>query len=278
MNTVGKPALWIGRVVSVLGVLIFISSGLMKFSGSPEVAQGFEHFGWPSSLITTVAILELGSAALYLLPPFSFLGAILLTGYIGGAMATHLRLQEPVYMHVLLGILIWFGLFLREPRLRVLLPVRGRDRIHSREIIIDRPAAEVFAYLRSLKNFSAWNPFAKADPQLRPQFKGSDGAVGSQMSWDGNKMVGAGEQEITRIVDGERIEFELRFLRPFASTTTGSFAVAPAGSGQTKVIWSMLGKTAFPMTILCLVFSTEKMIGGQFENGLKELKKLLEKK
>lgn len=277
MNSVGRPVLWTGRAFTVLAALPFVLSGAMKFMGSPQVVQGFEHFGWPPSMILTIAVLEIGSVVLYLLPPFSLLGAILLTGFLGGAMATHLRIGEPVHMHVAIGLLIWAGVFLREPRLRVLIPVLGKDCTFTREIVINRPPKDVFTYLRSLRNFHTWNPFAKGDPQLRVEFKGSDGSVGSQLSWDGNNKVGAGEQEIIRIIDGDRVEFELRFLRPFANTTTGSFAIAPAGDGKTKVIWSMAGKAAFPMTIFGLFFSADKMIGGQFENGLRDLKAMLEK-
>ena len=89
--------------------------------------------------------------------------------------------------------------------------------------------------------------------------------------------MGSGEQEITRIVDGQRIEFELRFKKPFAATNTGHFAVEPAGNGQSKVIWRMAAKTAFPMTIIALFINMDKMIGREFEEGLRQLKAILEK-
>lgn len=267
---------WAGRVLTAVAALPFLFSGLMKFGGSAQVAQGFEHFGWPASMITIIAVLELGSVLLYLISPSSMLGAVLLTGFLGGAMATHLRIGEPVYLHIAIGFAIWGGLFLREARLRVLLPVRGKDCVFSREIVIDRPVSEVFAYLRSLKNFHGWNPFGKADPQVRVEFKGADGAVGSEMWWDGNNSVGSGEQEFYRIVENERVDFELRFKRPFANTTTGSFATASLEAGKTKVTWTMVGKSIFPMTIFSLFMNPDKMIGGHFENGLRELKAILE--
>ena len=86
--------------------------------------EGWTHLGWPVSMITWIAILEVICVLLYVIPQVSILGAILLTGYIGGAISTHLRIGEPVVMQVVFGLLIWGGLFYREPRLREILPVR----------------------------------------------------------------------------------------------------------------------------------------------------------
>ncbi len=86
--------------------------------------EGWTHFGWQESSITTIAVLELLSVVLYLIPQISVLGAIVLTGYLGGAIATHVRVGEAVYIHVAIGLLIWGGLYLREPRLRAILPIR----------------------------------------------------------------------------------------------------------------------------------------------------------
>jgi len=125
MKSASRTATLTGRTLTVLASLPFLASSAMKFSGSPQVIQGLEHFGWSQSMLITLAILELGSVILYLIPPFSILGGIVLTGFLGGAIATHLRIGEPVYIHVVLGFMIWLGLFLREPSLRSLIPVRG---------------------------------------------------------------------------------------------------------------------------------------------------------
>jgi hypothetical protein len=113
-----------GWVLTVLASLPFLMSAAMKFKGGEQMAQGWAHFNWPEAMLIPVAILELSSVVLYLIPQVSVLGAIVLTGYLGGAIATHLRLQEAVYVHVIIGILIWGGLYLREPRLKALLPIR----------------------------------------------------------------------------------------------------------------------------------------------------------
>jgi len=115
---------WAGRVVSVLAILPFVPSAGMKLLRHPEVFKGMAHLGLPESLIMPLAVLELLVVAVYLVPRTAVLGAILLAGYLGGAILAHLRIGEPIYMQSLMGVLVWLGLWLREPRLRGLLPVR----------------------------------------------------------------------------------------------------------------------------------------------------------
>lgn len=277
MSTENKTAAWSGRVLTTLAALPFVFSFIMKFSGNPQVLQGVAHLGWPETMIVKLGVLEAICVLLYLIPPTSVLGGIVLTGYLGGAIATHLRIGEPVTTHIVIGLLIWLGLFLREPRLHVLLPIRSKDFSYVREITINRPHHEVFAYLKPLKNFRSWNPFLKADPQTRLEFQGTDGQPGFVASWEGNGQVGAGEQEITRILDGRRIDFELRFKKPFRATNQGYWAAEALPGDQTRVSWCMSGKTPFPMSLFGLFMNCEKMIGSQFEAGLSELKALLEK-
>ena len=110
--------------MSALPVLLFIFSGAMKLVKPPPVVEGFVHLGIPQKLALPLGILELTCTIIYLIPRTAVLGAILLTGYLGGAILTHLRVGEPVFTHVILGVLIWGGLFLRDPRLRSLIPFR----------------------------------------------------------------------------------------------------------------------------------------------------------
>ena len=121
--TVSKAALWTGRVLSTLPILGFLLSAAMKFSKSPELAKGFEHLQLPPSFATGLGILELTCTVIYAIPRTAVLGAILLTGYLGGAILTHLRVGDPVYTHIVLGVMIWGGLYLRDPRLRALIPL-----------------------------------------------------------------------------------------------------------------------------------------------------------
>jgi hypothetical protein len=118
---------WTGRVVSFLGALPFVPSAAMKLLRHPEVVGSMTHLQLPEPMVLPLGILELLCVVVYAVPRTAVLGAILLTGYVGGAMLTHLRLGEPVYLHVALGVLLWLGLFLREPRLRELLPLRRQS-------------------------------------------------------------------------------------------------------------------------------------------------------
>ena len=115
---------WTGRIITALLAPLFLMGVVMSLTKNPQAVEGLAKYGWPASALTTIALLELGSLVLYLIPQTSVLGAILLTGYLGGAVATHLRASEPVLFPVLIGVLVWLGLWLREPRLRELLPMR----------------------------------------------------------------------------------------------------------------------------------------------------------
>ena len=124
--TSGK-VVWVGRVISVLLSLLFAMSAFMKLKGGAEVMQGMAHLGLPESLIMPLAILEISCVVIYLIPATSVLGAILLTGYIGGAICTHLRVGDPFFIQIALGIFVWLGLYLRENRLKALIPLRTRQ-------------------------------------------------------------------------------------------------------------------------------------------------------
>ncbi len=117
---------WIGRVISILVALVFVFSALMKVKGGAEVTQGMANLGLREAMRLPLAVIEFSCAVIYLIPVTSVLGAILLTGFIGGTICTHWRIGEPVYIQSMLGILVWLGLYLREERLKALIPVRQR--------------------------------------------------------------------------------------------------------------------------------------------------------
>jgi hypothetical protein len=110
--------------MSALPALLLIFSASMKLLKSAPVLQGFSHLGVPEKLCVPLGILELACTIVYLVPQTSVLGAILMTGYLGGATLTQLRVGEPVFGPVLAGVLVWGGLFLRDPRMRALIPFR----------------------------------------------------------------------------------------------------------------------------------------------------------
>jgi len=125
---VSKRALWGGRVLSALPVLMLVMSGAMKLVNPPPVVEEMGRLGYPESLALAVGIVELTCTLIYVIPRTSVLGAILLTGYLGGATATHVRVGDPLgtfIQPVVLGMLVWGGLFLRDPRLRALIPLRS---------------------------------------------------------------------------------------------------------------------------------------------------------
>jgi hypothetical protein len=120
-----KVTLWAGRVLSALPVLFLIMSAAMKLSQRPEIIQGMvEKGGFPAGSITPIGLAELLSTILYVVPQTAVLGAVLLTGYLGGAIATHVHGGQGFATPLVLGIIVWAGLFLRDARLRALLPLR----------------------------------------------------------------------------------------------------------------------------------------------------------
>ncbi len=125
-ETAKSPAwmYWTGWVVSVLPSLVLVASAVAKFVAPAPVVEGFTKAGWNTNLLVPLGITELACTILYLVPQTSMLGAVLLTGYMGGAICHHLRLGEPIFVQIIFGVLIWLGLFLREPRLRAILPWR----------------------------------------------------------------------------------------------------------------------------------------------------------
>jgi hypothetical protein len=122
---VSKRVMWTGRVISILVALLFIFSAAMKVKGGPQLDEGLKHLELLNRVpMVPLAILELACAVVYLIPPTSVLGAILLTGYVGGTILTAWRVGDPVFVQIVLGILVWLGLWLREERLKALLPIR----------------------------------------------------------------------------------------------------------------------------------------------------------
>ncbi len=124
MTATSGKVVWVGRVISILASLVFAMSAFMKVKGGAELTQGMAHLGLPESLIMPLAVLEISCVVVYLIPATSVLGAILMTGFIGGAICTHLRVGDPFFVQIALGILVWLGLYLREDRLKGLLPLR----------------------------------------------------------------------------------------------------------------------------------------------------------
>jgi len=121
---VSAKVMWVGRGITAVVALAFLISAVLKLVGGPDVKAGIAHLGLPESMLVPLAILEIACVVVYLIPPAAVLGAVLLTGYIGGAICTHWRVGDPFYLHIVLGIVVWLGIYLREPRLHAVLPLR----------------------------------------------------------------------------------------------------------------------------------------------------------
>jgi hypothetical protein len=123
---ISRSALWTGRILSAMPVLMLLFSGVLKLLKPAPVLQSLAHFGLPESIIFKIGILEIACTFIYLIPRTAMLGAILMTAYLGGATATNVRVGDPSsIMTVLLGVLVWAGLYLRDERLRALVPLRS---------------------------------------------------------------------------------------------------------------------------------------------------------
>lgn len=121
-----KAMRWEGWILSVLPAPLLVMGAVMSFLMPPDVEKNMQAMGWPASVAPIIGMLNLGSLVLYLIPRTAVLGAILLTGYLGGAVATHLRVGETgmSFVPVAFGVVIWLGLYLRDARIRELLPLR----------------------------------------------------------------------------------------------------------------------------------------------------------
>lgn len=122
-TVVSKKALWAGRIISALPVLMLLFSAVMKLLKPAPVIEEFGRLGYPEKLAIVLGIVELGCTLIYIIPRTAVLGAILLTAYLGGATTTHVRIGDPFFFPIVFGILIWLGLYLRDPRLRSLVPL-----------------------------------------------------------------------------------------------------------------------------------------------------------
>ncbi len=310
---VSKKALWAGRVLIALPVLMLLMSGVMKLLKPASIVEVFTHLGYPESLALGIGILELVCTAIYVIPRTSVLGAVLLTGYLGGATATHVRVGEPFYTPVLLGVLLWGGLVLRDNRLRALLPLRsdpadelapGRGGIPIVKKILGvatalvivfavavnlQPAefrvvrsttiaalpAEVFARVNDFHNWDEWSPWAKLDPAAKLTFDGPRAGAGAIYAWSGNDKIGEGRMTVTESQPNELIRIKLDFIRPFESSCTTEYTFKPEGK-QTVVTWTMFGEKDFFSKVFCLFMDMDKTVGGDFEKGLSQMKAVTE--
>lgn len=145
----------------------------------------------------------------------------------------------------------------------------------ERSATIQAPAEAVFANVNTLKRWDAWSPWAKLDPQAKHTFEGPEAGVGAVYAWAGNDKVGEGKMTITESTPTTSVKLQLDFVKPWASTNWAEFTFTAEGTG-TKVTWAMHGKNNFASRAFGLFVNMDKMIGGDFEQGLAQLKTMTE--
>jgi len=144
-----------------------------------------------------------------------------------------------------------------------------------REIIINVPRQKAFDYLKQIKNQDNFNKWIMVDPDMKREFKGTDGTVGFVYAWNGNKEAGEGEQEIKAITEEKNIEMEIRFVRPFAGVAHANMATESLSDNQTKVSWTTASEMKYPLNIMLPLIV--KMLEKDMGTSLTSLKNILEK-
>jgi hypothetical protein len=145
----------------------------------------------------------------------------------------------------------------------------------ARTATIAAPAPVVFAQVNDFRKWEAWNPWGKIDPGMKHTYEGAPSGVGAIYTWAGNSEVGEGRMTVAESRPGELIRIEMEFFKPLKATSTAEFTFKPAGD-QTTVTWSMAGRNGFMAKAIHLVLDMDRMIGGQFEKGLTQMKAVSE--
>lgn len=177
-------------------------------------------------------------------------------------------------MKIVKRILIGLAILIAIPL--ILAIFTKKDYAVEREIIINKPKQQVFDYVKYLKNQDNYSVWAKMDPGMKKDFKGTDGTVGFVYAWDGEK-AGAGEQTIARITEGESVDFSLHFIKPMDGLADARMTTSAISPEQTKVTWGFKSSMKYPMNAVLLFMDMDKELGQHLEAGLKDLKGVLEK-
>jgi Polyketide cyclase / dehydrase and lipid transport len=157
----------------------------------------------------------------------------------------------------------------------IVVATRPGDFRITRTAAMPAPPVAVFAQVNDFHKWEAWSPWAKLDPGCKYSYAGPGAGTGALFSWSGNSKVGEGNMTILESRPDELIRIKLEFLKPFKATSTSEFTFKPEGN-QTAVTWSMYGKNNFMAKAMGLVINCDKMVGGDFERGLVNLKSIVE--
>lgn len=145
----------------------------------------------------------------------------------------------------------------------------------EKEVVVNKSKQEVFDYVKYVKNQNNYNKWAMADPNAKKEYKGTDGTVGFIYAWEGNNKVGKGEQQIRNIEDGQRVDFDLHFIKPFEGKANAWITTESVSGNQTKIKWGMHGRSPYPLNIMNLF--VPGVLGKDLQTSLDQLKAILEK-
>lgn len=172
---------------------------------------------------------------------------------------------------------IFFGLLGIIALLLIVALFMPKEYAVEREVTINKPVDSVFKYVKYLKNQNEFSVWANIDPNMKSTFTGTDGAVGAISAWESKvKEVGIGEQEITKINEGKRLDFELRFKEPMNDTAMGFMSTEMVSENQTKVKWGINGIIPYPINLMLPFMKMDQMIGNDLQKGLENLKAKME--
>jgi hypothetical protein len=172
---------------------------------------------------------------------------------------------------VLIGLVAVVAIFL------VVVAMQPSEYSVTRSASVAAPAATVFPFVNDLHQWGNWSPWEKIDPAMKRSFEGPGAGVNAVYAWAGNNEVGEGRMTVTESKPNELVRLKLEFFKPMAGTSDVTFSFKPEGA-QTAVTWTMAGPKNFVSKAMCLFMNMDKMIGGQFEKGLADLKAAAESK
>lgn len=158
----------------------------------------------------------------------------------------------------------------------VIVALQPSDFRVERSATMRAPAAAPYAQVNDFQKWRDWSPWEKVDPQLKRSYEGPQAGTGARYAWIGNKDVGEGRMTIVESRPGELVRIKLEFFKPFAAVNDAQFSFKPAGDA-TAVTWSMTGQNNFLAKAICLFVDMDKMVGGMFEQGLAQMKAVVEK-
>ena len=160
----------------------------------------------------------------------------------------------------------------------IVVAIQPADFKIERNATMRAPAPAAFAQVNDFQNWRAWSPWEKVDPALKRQYEGPKAGPGAVYAWQGNSDVGEGRMTITESRPGELVRIKLEFFKPFAATNTAEFSFKPAGGDATAVTWTMTGRNNFLSKAICMFVDMDKMVGGMFDQGLAQMKTVVERR